>query len=46
MNFKYHKKFMISVETVTFNMTGGAFILSGARKNKKESEKIRFVIDK
>jgi hypothetical protein len=33
----------LTIASVTFNMTGGAFILSGARKNKKESEKIRFV---
>ena len=36
----------LTIASVTFNMTGGAFILSGARKNKKESDKIRFVRDK
>jgi hypothetical protein len=36
----------LTIAAVTFNMTGGAFILSGARKNKKESEKIRFIRDK
>lgn len=36
----------LTIASVTFNMTAGAFILSGARKNKKESEKIRFIRDK
>ena len=35
--------FGLTIASATFNVTGGAFILSGARKNKKESEKIRFV---